>query len=96
MAPVNSTSDSCFYFIFPICRILNKFKQTFHCSISIPFTSVVCTFKDKHRTEADHPIWRPGGRFIHRKSQLQKKKVHNHENLVPPTSKKRRDRKAGW
>ena len=77
---------------------INKFKQTFLFNISITLTSDVYTFKGKRRTEADHLIWRPGGRFItDRKSQLQKKKAHNHENLVPPTTKKRQDRlKAQW
>ena len=75
----------------PICCILNKFKQTFLCNILIIFTSDVYTFKGKLRTEADYPMWRPGGRLIHRKSQLQKKKAHNHENLVPPKTKKRQD-----
>ena len=93
----NITRNLYFHFILPICWILNKFKQTFLCSISIPFTSDLCSFKCKRRTEADHPIWRPGGRFIHMKSQLHKKKAHNHEYLVPPTTKKRRDRlKAQW
>ena len=54
------------------------------------------TFKCKRRTEADYPIWRLGGHFIHRKSQLQKKKAYTHENLVPLRTKKRQDRKAQW
>ena len=94
----NITRNFYFHFILPICWILNKFKQTFLFNISIALTSDVYTgFKGKRRTEADNLIWRPGGRFINRKSQLQKKKAHNHENLVPPTTKKRRDRlKAQW
>ena len=74
---------------------INKFKQTLLCNISITLTSDVYTFKGKLRIEADYPMWRPGGRLIHRKSQLQKKKAHNHENLVPPKTKKRQDEHSG-
>ena len=36
----------------------------------------------------------PGGRLMHRKSQFPFS--DNHENLVTPTTKKRRDRNAQW
>ena len=36
----------------------------------------------------------PGGHLMHRKSQFPFS--DNHENLVTPTTKKRRDRKAQW